>query len=671
MNVADGRVVKSLNGLKDNINLVAGSNITITPTGNDLTISATGGGGGGTVTQVNTGAGLTGGPITTTGTISVANDGITNEMLQNNSVTSSKIVDGTIASGDLANNSVTSAKIVDGTLLATDVGSNQLIKSVNSIKDSVNLVAGSNISITPSGHTLTISAGGGSGGGDITAVLAGNGLDGGGTVGDVTLEVEPGGITSQMLQNNSVTSTKIVDATITTTDLSDNAITTGKIADNTITALDLSTGSVTSDEISDGTVTTTDILNATITATDIANTQVVKSLNTLKDNVNLVAGTNITITPSGQNLTIASTSSGMGGSGTSNYLSRFTSSNTIGNSILFESSNKIGLNTTSPDYSLTINSDATAGLGLKISRNGGLGLAFLEDSQPTGKRGWGFNFHEQKMKIQTTQNNGYTPLKTLLTFDRNGNLGIGTESPSYPLHVSTNRRYAGYFTSDSLSNSTCVLKSEFTGTGNSMPFAIIGQCKPADGYGYGVSGVGGYIGVIGNGSGGASNSSVYGVRGTASGTTGTRYGIYGSAAGGSTNYAVYASGDLAYTGNLIHVSDAMFKQNINSFSVLNKISLLEPRTFTYTTDSKYTHMNLPSGNHYGLIAQELEKVFPELVIDAVHPSAEESRGERGGEDIHYKGVKYMELVPILVQAVKEQQELINQLTKRIEELERR
>jgi hypothetical protein len=82
-------------------------------------------------------------------------------------------------------------------------------------------------------------------------------------------------------------------------------------------------------------------------------------------------------------------------------------------------------------------------------------------------------------------------------------------------------------------------------------------------------------------------------------------------------------------------------------------------------------MNLPSGNHYGLIAQELEKVFPELVIDAVHPSAKENRGERGEEEIHYKGVKYMELVPILIQAVKEQQEMINQLTKRIEDLERK
>src|ERR1019366_8102492 len=46
-----------------------------------------GGGGGGTVTSVNTGAGLTGGPITTSGTISIPAAGVTNNMLANNSIT--------------------------------------------------------------------------------------------------------------------------------------------------------------------------------------------------------------------------------------------------------------------------------------------------------------------------------------------------------------------------------------------------------------------------------------------------------------------------------------------------------------------------------------------------------------------------------------------------------
>src|SRR5207247_7451614 len=104
--------------------------------------------GGGTVTSVGTGAGLTGGPITNTGTISVATNppGITDAMIQDSAVTaaklagvsvdSSKIVDGQVATADLANlavtspklaaNSVDSTKIVDGSIKAGDVDFNQV-----------------------------------------------------------------------------------------------------------------------------------------------------------------------------------------------------------------------------------------------------------------------------------------------------------------------------------------------------------------------------------------------------------------------------------------------------------------------------------------------------------------------------------------------------------------
>lgn len=65
-----GGGVLSLNGLSGILNIVAGSNITVTPAGSSITIAATGGGGGsGTVTSVATDASLTGGTITTSGTL--------------------------------------------------------------------------------------------------------------------------------------------------------------------------------------------------------------------------------------------------------------------------------------------------------------------------------------------------------------------------------------------------------------------------------------------------------------------------------------------------------------------------------------------------------------------------------------------------------------------------
>ncbi|GIV45401.1 MAG: hypothetical protein KatS3mg036_0219 [Ignavibacterium sp.] len=123
-----------------------------------------------------------------------------------------------------------------------------------------------------------------------------------------------------------------------------------------------------------------------LTASKIHSGQIVKSLNGLKDDVNLVAGSNVTITPSGNDLTISATGGGggIGGSGTTNYIPLFTGSSTLGSSVLYQSGSKIGIGTTTPDYSLTINANPTAGLGLKISRAGGFGNGIYRGRTTSG-----------------------------------------------------------------------------------------------------------------------------------------------------------------------------------------------------------------------------------------------------------------------------------------------
>lgn len=81
---------------------------------------------------------------------------------------------------------VDSARIADGTIAAVDVDSSQVQRRVNGVCPGSDVMIGVNVdgSVTCAGVTA-------SSGGDITAVNAGGGLTGGGTTGAVTLAVNP------------------------------------------------------------------------------------------------------------------------------------------------------------------------------------------------------------------------------------------------------------------------------------------------------------------------------------------------------------------------------------------------------------------------------------------------------------------------------------------------
>lgn len=148
----------TLNGLSGNVTLAAGPNISITPSGNTLTISASAGGG--TITGITATGGLTGGGTTGNVTVGIADGGITSD------------------------------KIAPG----------QLVKSINGLKDGVTLAAGSNISINPSGTTLTISSSAGSGppSGAAGGVLAGSYPNPDFANGQVVRYIKVGGTTASL-----------------------------------------------------------------------------------------------------------------------------------------------------------------------------------------------------------------------------------------------------------------------------------------------------------------------------------------------------------------------------------------------------------------------------------------------------------------------------------------
>ena len=82
--------------------------------------------------------------------------------LADSAVSTTKLADSAVTTPRLADGSVTATKLADGAVTAAKIGGSQVVKSLNSLQDDVSLVAGANVSITPSGgNSLQISAAGG------------------------------------------------------------------------------------------------------------------------------------------------------------------------------------------------------------------------------------------------------------------------------------------------------------------------------------------------------------------------------------------------------------------------------------------------------------------------------------------------------------------------------
>lgn len=131
-------------------------------------------------------------------------------------------------------------------------------------------------------------------------------------------------------------------------------------------------------------------------------------------------------------------------------------------------------------------------------------------------------------------------------------------------------------------------------------------------------------------------------------------------------YALWVVGDAVSSGQWLG-SDQALKTNIRPVeSALSSLSALNGVRFDWDQSKGTSHPANQSS--IGVLAQELEKVFPELVRE----------GPEG-----FKAVNYNGLIPVLIEAVKEQeqqnrsledqlmeqQELIEELSRRLEQVE--
>jgi hypothetical protein len=129
--------------------------------------------------------------------------------------------------------------------------------------------------------------------------------------------------------------------------------------------------------------------------------------------------------------------------------------------------------------------------------------------------------------------------------------------------------------------------------------------------------------------------------------------------------------DLGYTGYFGSASDLKIKKNINTITDARSIiNNLRGVSYEHRLD-EFPGLGLKAGLTYGFIAQEVETILPAIVKNKIIPNISLRSDGIDAGTVSLKTVGYTEVIPILVQALKEQDKVIEDLLKRIEALEKK
>jgi hypothetical protein len=207
--------------------------------------------------------------------------------------------------------------------------------------------------------------------------------------------------------------------------------------------------------------------------------------------------------------------------------------------------------------------------------------------------------------------------------------------------ASVNNNYGGYFRSNKNATGTIIANS----------YGVYASAAGATGTVTGTS---------------AANYGVYGL--ATSSTPGENVGAYGRAQNATMgNWGGYFVGDGFLSATMWTYSDAALKVKMNDVtSATAKLLQLNPKTYEMDWAS-YPDLGLTDRPQIGLIAQDLEAVFPELVRDVVPLAIPDSVGNLVPSTASYKAVNYDGLIPVLIAAIKEQQAQIDQMQSQIDD----
>ena len=121
--------------------------------------------------------------------------------------------------------------------------------------------------------------------------------------------------------------------------------------------------------------------------------------------------------------------------------------------------------------------------------------------------------------------------------------------------------------------------------------------------------------------------------------------------------SVYMPKDLYVAGTIygtvVAPSDISIKENIRDLSLevdFNNLLELHPKQYTYKDDTEHKI-------HYGLVAQEVEEFYPDLVYSIKSDTEEDSTANI------IKSVNYVEMIPLLLLKIQDLQKQLDELKK--------